>query len=71
MYVKEHTDIVKEFFGPYLASTLTLSALHQLPPYPNDFTGRQSELAELTALEQDEGTILGLYGLGGVCVVTP
>jgi len=67
MYVKEHTDIVKEFFGPSLASTLTLSALHQLPPPLSDFTGRKSELAELTTvLERDEVTIVGLYGLGGV-----
>lgn len=44
-----------------------VSALHQLPPPPRDFTGRVEELDELmTALERSGVTISGLQGMGGV-----
>jgi tetratricopeptide (TPR) repeat protein len=44
-----------------------VSALHQLPPPPQDFTGREAELKELLGkLEQGGVTISGLRGLGGV-----
>lgn len=44
------------------------SPLHQLPPPPADFTGREEDLAALrAALTQDgAGTILCLRGIGGV-----
>jgi tetratricopeptide (TPR) repeat protein len=45
----------------------TISALHQLPPPPADFTGREAEIEELlTALEDASLSISGLQGMGGV-----
>jgi hypothetical protein len=45
----------------------TVSALHQLPPPPADFTGREAEIEELlVALEDASLTISGLRGMGGV-----
>jgi tetratricopeptide (TPR) repeat protein len=42
-------------------------ALHQLPPPPTDFTGREAELSDLAAeIARGGTTILGLYGIGGV-----
>lgn len=42
-------------------------ALHQLPPPPRDFTGREAELKELMArIGQGGVNISGLRGLGGV-----
>lgn len=42
-------------------------ALHQLPPPPADFTGRQTELAALLQAVQAGGaTIIGVQGQGGV-----
>jgi hypothetical protein len=42
-------------------------ALHQLPPPPADFTGREAELRELLeAVEQGGALISGLRGMGGV-----
>lgn len=44
-----------------------VNALHQLPPPPRDFTGREEELKELTAQIGRGGVnISGLRGLGGV-----
>jgi tetratricopeptide (TPR) repeat protein len=44
-----------------------VSALHQLPAPPADFTGRTTELAELLEAIQKNGVIIsGLQGLGGV-----
>ncbi len=45
-----------------------VSALHQLPPPPDDFTGREAELKELLdAMRFETGAaISGLRGLGGV-----
>ncbi|HEV2704584.1 MAG TPA: tetratricopeptide repeat protein [Pyrinomonadaceae bacterium] len=47
-------------------SAPTISALHQLPPPPADFTGRAEELAELTANVERGVTISGLHGQGGI-----
>jgi tetratricopeptide (TPR) repeat protein len=45
----------------------TISALHQLPPPPADFTGREADLDELlAALEDASLTISGLQGMGGI-----
>jgi hypothetical protein len=45
----------------------TYSSLHQLPPPPADFTGREGELNELlNAVEKDGVVISGLHGMGGV-----
>ncbi len=48
-------------------TTPALVALHSLPRPPDDFTGRQTELAELTAAMQQGGVhISGLQGQGGI-----
>ncbi|HEX6903669.1 MAG TPA: tetratricopeptide repeat protein [Thermoanaerobaculia bacterium] len=45
-----------------------LQALHQLPPPPRDFTGRQEELASLKEklTQGGAGAIFGFRGMGGV-----
>ena len=44
-----------------------LSSLHQLPPPPPDFTGREADLAELRAAIESGGvTIVGIRGMGGI-----
>src|SRR5579871_6626686 len=44
-----------------------LRALHQLPPPPADFIGREEELKELLAAVATGGvTISGLQGQGGI-----
>jgi tetratricopeptide (TPR) repeat protein len=49
------------------APAATLSALHQLPPPPGDFTGRAEELAELLGKIKKGGVaISGLRGMGGI-----
>jgi tetratricopeptide (TPR) repeat protein len=51
----------------YEPPVVTIPALHQLPPPPRDFTGRDKEIAELMATVERGGvTISGLQGLGGV-----
>lgn len=46
---------------------LTPTSLHQLPAPPQDFTGREQELAQLCRAVQTEGVVLsGLRGMGGV-----
>ena len=53
--------------GDYEAAAPTATSLHQLPPPPGDFTGRQAELDELMAeIEKGGATISGLRGMGGV-----
>jgi hypothetical protein len=65
MYVKNHPDIVEEFFAAHPPPEVT--ALHQLPPPPHDFTGRTAELdALITAWQSHAATIFGLHGSGGV-----
>jgi len=45
----------------------TLTGLHQVPPPPADFTGREDELKELLASIEIGGvTISGLQGMGGI-----
>jgi len=49
------------------APVLVIAALHQLPPPPADFTGREAELRDLrAALEKGGVHISGLQGQGGV-----
>jgi tetratricopeptide (TPR) repeat protein len=63
MKVKKYPEIVQQFFS---ASYATAPVPRQLPPAPCDFTGRLSELAELTSAVAQGKTILSLYGMGGV-----
>lgn len=49
------------------ASAALFNSLHQLPPPPGDFTGREDELKELRgAIASGGATISGLTGQGGV-----
>src|SRR6266849_3623801 len=51
--------------APVTAPTST--SLHQLPPPPGDFTGREKEIRELMEAVKSGGvTITGLQGMGGV-----
>ena len=48
-------------------ATTAVQSLHQLPPAPRDFTGRQAELATLKAAVNQRGLALsGLQGMGGI-----
>jgi hypothetical protein len=55
-------------------SSITPQRLHQVPPPPADFTGREKEQQELlAAIEKGGVNISGLRGLGGIgktCVRT-
>jgi hypothetical protein len=51
---------------PAETSAPPISALHQLPPPPADFTGRAAELAELNANVERGINISGLQGQGGI-----
>lgn len=45
----------------------SVPSLHQVPPPPGDFTGREAELRELLDAVHKQGvTILGVRGMGGV-----
>jgi tetratricopeptide (TPR) repeat protein len=60
-------DIVGRDKITYEAPAIGVSALHQLPSPPADFTGRAAELAELRKAVREQGAaISGLRGLGGV-----
>jgi tetratricopeptide (TPR) repeat protein len=59
-------DLVMQQTVIQRSETATLSPLHQLPPPPHDFTGRERELAELLAATERGSVISGLQGLGGV-----
>jgi hypothetical protein len=49
------------------APAASVRALHQLPPPPADFTGREEELAELLGkIKQGGVAISGLRGMGGI-----
>jgi len=59
-------DIIKTTYVHESLTPPTLS-LHQLPPPPQDFTGRVLELSKLSAaLQEEHARILGLWGQGGV-----
>ena len=48
-------------------SSISPTRLHQVPPPPADFTGREKELQELlSAIEEAGVNISGLRGLGGI-----
>jgi tetratricopeptide (TPR) repeat protein len=60
-------DIVGRDKIVYEAPVPAIAALHQLPPPPADFTGREAELRDLRAALETGGVhISGLQGQGGV-----
>jgi hypothetical protein len=61
-------DVIVQVGGvSQIAVPLAAAALHQLPPPPGDFTGREAELKELMEAIQKGGvTISGLRGMGGI-----
>jgi tetratricopeptide (TPR) repeat protein len=72
--VKERGTVGDVVFGPkyetYIhepAPTIAAQALHQLPPPPADFTGREGEIKELLGAVKEKGvTISGLRRMGGI-----
>jgi tetratricopeptide (TPR) repeat protein len=63
---QQFRDLVMQQTVIQRSETTTLSPLHQLPPPPHDFTGREQELTELLAATERGSVISGLQGLGGV-----
>jgi len=60
-------DVVGRDKIVYEAPAPIAASLHQLPPPPRDFTGREAELADLMAKAEGDGvTISGLHGMGGI-----
>ncbi len=60
-------DVVGRDKIVYEAPAPIATSLHQLPPPPRDFTGREAELTELMTQAATDGvTISGLHGLGGI-----
>jgi len=60
------TESVGPIDGPRQHSASGFVALHQLPPAPRDFTGREEEIQCLTAAIENGCTLLGIHGMGGV-----
>jgi tetratricopeptide (TPR) repeat protein len=62
------TNIYTRSYPPVVQPTrVIISALHQLPPPPSDFTGRDADITELiNKIERGGVTISGLQGLGGI-----
>lgn len=54
--------------GDFIAApTPSIASLHQIPPPPQNFTGRATELEELiTAHDGDNVKMFGLHGMGGI-----
>jgi len=64
-YEAQTINIIRQTIAA--ATEAAFTPLHQLPPPPRDFTGREKELDELTVeLERRGVTISGLAGMGGV-----
>jgi tetratricopeptide (TPR) repeat protein len=64
---KQRPWVIRARVEEVVSPKTTLSSLHQLPPPPTDFTGRESELAELRAAVESGGvTISGVRGMGGI-----
>ena len=63
---QQFRDLVMQQTVIQRSETTTLTPLHQLPPPPHDFTGREQELKELLAATERGSVISGLQGLGGV-----
>jgi tetratricopeptide (TPR) repeat protein len=63
----DNRDLLLKHYGDWLRLILSPVSLHQLPAPPADFTGREDELAQLSAAVEEGGvTISGLRGMGGV-----
>jgi tetratricopeptide (TPR) repeat protein len=65
VYVAGDLVLGDKVVNVYQAPAVAVAALHQLPPPPRDFTGREEELGELLAA-LGRGGVAALQGLGGV-----
>ena len=66
-YANPPADKPPEIHHHHYGHTSGISALHQLPPPPADFTGREQELHELLQQMGTGGaTISGVQGMGGM-----
>ena len=63
---QQFRDLVMQQTVIQKSETTALSPLHQLPPPPHDFTGREQELTDLLAATERGSVISGLQGLSGV-----
>src|SRR5262245_40206284 len=59
-------DLVGRDKYVYEAPAPNVTALHQLPPPPPDFTGRDKEMADLRQHLSTGITVSGVQGMGGV-----
>ena len=60
-------DKITNIYQTSSSAVSALIGLHQVPPPPADFTGREDELKELfAAIEIGGVTISGLHGMGGI-----
>ncbi|HEY6249941.1 MAG TPA: tetratricopeptide repeat protein [Candidatus Angelobacter sp.] len=56
-----------ENFGSFASGKETTEALHNIPPLPGDYTGRESELAELLRdIKREKTNVAAMHGMGGV-----
>ena len=63
---RQFRDLVMQQTVVQQSEAAALAPLHQLPPPPSDFTGRERELNELLNRLGQGVTISGMHGLGGV-----
>jgi tetratricopeptide (TPR) repeat protein len=70
LYMKVMADLLYHYGQIVPAAELPeifRSGLHQLPPRPSGFVGREADLAKLRALNPAAGAVLtGLRGMGGI-----
>jgi len=72
LYEPGNDDLLQKHYGDWLArlreaAAAVATALHQIPPPPADFTGREEELRKLCAgIETGGVTISGVRGMGGI-----
>jgi tetratricopeptide (TPR) repeat protein len=65
--LKAQPETEKEFFGRAFQVQVQVQSLHQIPPPPSTFKGRQEQLDELTEAIRDGGVaISGVRGMGGI-----
>ncbi|MBW8011214.1 MAG: tetratricopeptide repeat protein [Chloroflexi bacterium] len=66
-FFKDIRGLFEKEKAPKISPPDTLQSLHQIPPPPADFTGREEELGELRqALTEGGAAISGVRGMGGI-----